>query len=309
MISLIINIFLLRDQDSARNKQGISAGTIPAYYHKGTDVCNCFPEDFPNWELCYCSEDYYGIELCYCCPADKPGYIGEIKTKVKLNDYYSSNYPYGQALNYLTPIYELENLTLPIPTPNIYNDNIQLNKIKASTKKIHNWIPHDYINAYEYTYSAATIAERYFSINLCFQFTSDLAITHNSKITYRYIYNTIDLNTGELLNLSDIIDLDQFLDYASENKIIKLEGFLTDPYPKGEAKIYIPKDDAALRERFYLCAQPFNEDNYKNKPVFYIKENMIYFVDIFYPAYYPSSDEISVAIKDIEHLLKIDIKD
>lgn len=123
-------------------------------------------------------------------------------------------------------------------------------------------------------------------------------------ITYLYICNTLDMQTGEVLYLDDFIQVDMgFVNAIMQEGIAKLDipGGISgeETYYTAEMLEWVKKESvlANLKE----CSVPYNEDNYSGKPTFYLRENRLYLKYVF-----SDQSEIYVELDDIEEYLIVE---
>mgnify|MGYP004498998341 CR=1 FL=1 len=113
--------------------------------------------------------------------------------------------------------------------------------------------------------------------------------------TWFEIYHTIDMRTGDILYLDDIVEVDEeFVDLLFTEGVINPAN---DPCPTYVSSF----DKEYMLERLQECCEPYDGSNYYRKPTFYLKNHRLYFryvfsdIDIFY-----------VELDDIEDKLKIE---
>lgn len=147
----------------------------------------------------------------------------------------------------------------------------------------------------------ALSTDKYLSVMIVYAFSSRPHSNHDYE--YAYVCNTIDMSTGEVLYLDDIIEADEEL-----VAIILTEGTIkmyadswtapTDNYPQ---EYLDTKKPERVLERLQLCSVPHAEYEWGHKPTFYLEKNRIYLLNVLneYSYFYIEPDKIS-------HKLKVD---
>lgn len=119
------------------------------------------------------------------------------------------------------------------------------------------------------------------------------------------IYNTVNMETGELINLDDLVEIDEELVDSLLSDEILIRNW---DYPE---KIKVDKrwkqDDYydycknELMNKLMQCSQPYDNDNYEEKPTFYLGNNRLYLRNI-----YDDNCVFYVELDDIEDKLKVE---
>lgn len=127
----------------------------------------------------------------------------------------------------------------------------------------------------------------------------------NRRFTY-YMYLNFDLETGKILYLNDILDVDEL------EKMMLVSGFFRIAEWHREnsdgilSQSHIDKHRDALSWGLARCSAPRDRPMSSN---FYLAEDRIYFMDVIFrpESMYPNHIECYVELEDIRHILKIDI--
>lgn len=120
---------------------------------------------------------------------------------------------------------------------------------------------------------------------------------------YVKISNTIDMETGEVVYLSDLVEINmEFVDVIMREGIVKLDV----PSPMSETTYYTSEmlngiDEKEVLSNLKMCSIPYDADNYFTKPAFYLRENRPYLSNIF-----NIGSCIYVELDDIEEFLLVE---
>ncbi len=113
--------------------------------------------------------------------------------------------------------------------------------------------------------------------------------------TWFYIHHTIDMRTGDILYLDDIVEVDEeFVDLLFTEGVINPAN---DPCPTDVSSF----DKEYILERLQECCEPYDGSNYYRKPTFYLENHRLYFRSVF-----SDIDIFYVELDDIEDELKIE---
>lgn len=142
-------------------------------------------------------------------------------------------------------------------------------------------------------YDCALVSVEYDSNNLL-----SVGVTYeklDDPFTWFDIYHTIDMRTGEILYLDDIVEVDEeFVDLLRTDGVIHPANY---PCPEDASSL----DKEHLLEDLQECCEPYDSNNYYRKSTFYLRNNRLYFTAIF-----SDIDIFYVELDDIEDKLKIE---
>ena len=125
------------------------------------------------------------------------------------------------------------------------------------------------------------------SVSVCYKNLFDF-------FTWFEIYHTIDMRTGDILYLNDIVEVDEeFVDLLFTEGIIHPANY---PCPTDVSSY----DKGEILERLQICSETYDDYHYR-KPTFYLGNQRLYFTAIF-----SDIDIFYVELDDIEDKLKIE---
>ena len=126
-----------------------------------------------------------------------------------------------------------------------------------------------------------------FSVSVCYKNLYD-------SFTWFEIHHTIDMRTGDILYLDDIVEVDEeFVDLLFTEGIIHPANY---PCPTDVSSY----DKGYMLKRLQICSKTYDYIHYR-KPTFYLRNNRLYFTAIF-----SDIDIFYVELDDIEDKLKIE---
>ena len=134
------------------------------------------------------------------------------------------------------------------------------------------WFPDEELNYVKF--SGGTIylsSNEYLSMDLGYVYKENSVMWFN-------IYQTVNMHTGEVLYLDNILEVDQEL-----CELLLTEGVAkTDSYAYAIDRDYLEiMDVETVMQNLKMCSIPYDESNYKYKPAFYLYHDRIYFVNVF----------------------------
>jgi len=177
------------------------------------------------------------------------------------------------------------------------NEEIQ-QKINRNLKEVFfEWLPDYFVHAEPYNLKTCINTERYLNIMIVYT-------NFSNQVNNTYICNTVDIKTGEIIYLNDLIDIDEeFVSMIKFGNIAKLEFDIV----SGEYDVDYPQDSLekivleGFLKKLQLCSEPFSADNWAFKPTFYLKENRLYLLNVF-----NHESKFYIELDEIKHKLKVD---
>ncbi|WP_349943912.1 hypothetical protein ABFV83_11280 [Lacrimispora sp. BS-2] len=169
-------------------------------------------------------------------------------------------------------------------------------KINATLSDVFvRWLPEKFKYP-DLTYLDITLStNRFFSSQIVYTFTG-------RRTENMYICNTINMKTGDIAYLDDLIEVDE--EFA---KMILTEGIskVEFDWNSGEYNVDYPhlsdENYADVLEKLRMCSDPFNEDNWIYKPTFYLQNNRLYLLNIF-----NDESKCYIELDKIQDKLKVD---
>jgi len=215
--------------------------------------------------------------------ASNPGYVVRYYTHPLTDDYFEA--------------------TVPVPMVSGRIDNDLRKTINdASKKSFVAWMhePFKYAKLiYPYTLMAS---DRYMSAMLTITFSDRITTNHE-------ICNTFDMKTGDIVYLSDLVEVDEsFASLIMTKGYAKVDRLSFEAYEDSDWSDYefpqkilngYDKDD--VYANLQLCSEPFDEENWTFKPTFYLRSNRLYLLNIF-----NEYTELYIELEDIEEYLKVE---
>jgi hypothetical protein len=161
------------------------------------------------------------------------------------------------------------------------------------------WIPKSFDDAIIAGLYVTELTDRHLSIGTVYGF-------YGRRHVYVYIYNTVDMQTGELVYLNDLFEVDaEFEKIILIPGIAKLESiFDSDEYDISyfEEGNHSPEILEKIKKDLKDCSEPFGEDERLFKPTFYLSGDRIYFINIFDTL----KGGVYVELDNLEEKLKVD---
>jgi hypothetical protein len=177
------------------------------------------------------------------------------------------------------------------------------------------WIPETFDEAIITSIEVHEATDRYLSVGATY-IISHIKVV---KIMSADIYNTVDMQTGELVYLNDLFEVDEeFEQLLLTPGIAKREEY--DEYFEYDEYSYSyfkPEEHShgiviggrvyesrkgQLKGRLEKMSEPFDENSWEGKQTFYLRGDRIYFINIF------TTFEVGVYVEldDLEEKLKVD---
>ena len=167
----------------------------------------------------------------------------------------------------------------------------------------HDWFPKELDRAYGYTPAIPYISDRYCSISLRMGFPSE------SPLYSTFINTTVDMQTGTIVFLDDLIDVNEKLaKRILTSGIARNVGSSPDTFRRDRdpfSQYYLNTFDTEdVLGYLRACSVPFDAENYVDKPTFWLEADRLYLVNVL-PAP-PNAAICYISLYDLEHFLKVD---
>jgi len=160
---------------------------------------------------------------------------------------------------------------------NLYGDELK-NKVNISlVEAFVDWMSEKFKYA-ELSFACVEICtDKYLSVHMVYTF-------YGRRVDHVNICNTVDMQTGEIVYLDDLIEVDEeFAKRLLTDGILKVDyDWMSGKYDVDYPGLETENIEDVL-EKLKLCSEPFNQDNWAFKPTFYLGTNRIYLLNIFNP--------------------------
>ena len=191
----------------------------------------------------------------------------------------------------------LMSVPICIPIPAALSDGLR-NEVYHTLDEVYNWMPDRLTQNKAYFPDIMYHSNKLFSTYLGFEF-------REKRLTYVEIANTIDLQTGKILYLDDVIEVDRKLaEQILKSGFAHLEGVFADKSDVYSQSFLNKYDPEYVLERLAMCSEPYDQSNYPYKPTFYLKSGRLYLINIFPQPFV--NTEFYIDLEDISDQLKID---
>lgn len=218
------------------------------------------------------------------------------ETAINEDHYMRAECPAYIVRLYDTMINEKSSASLPILDVVDMEDQILLEKVRNSIQQSFlGWMPKSFEYAKPDGSYVMLSTDKYLSMMNNYMFPSD-----NS---YLSICNTIDMETGEVIYLDALVEVDEEL-----AELILTEGVVkVDVMGEGPLMNYIypqevldKHDKKSVLKALQLCSEPYTAEYFCYKPTFYLRYNRLYLLSVF-----SDQSEFYIELDKIEHKLKV----